>query len=376
MRIGLLLGLLLLASAARAQLAPVARAQPVSVVASAQLRVLLALAEHYRIPGLQVAYTDSSGRVTTLSQGVQARGEKAGIDDHTVFQAASLSKPVFAYLALRLVDRGVLDLDAPLSSYGLPHKHPRNQQIASRITARMVLRHTSGLPHWAEFEGGGHVTRWQQGVLTLKYRPDSVWCYSGVGYAYLQQVVEHLTGKGLQELAQEEVFGPLGMADSSFAWDARFTGRLCSGHDSTGAPTLRRRFYYPSAAFSLISTAADYSRFVRALALGTGLRPATHALMRTASGPAVRCGPAGSAAAAHIGWGLGVGLQQSRRGLALWHWGDNVDFRNFFLVFPATGESVVFFTNSENGLRAAPEILELFLGPDNYWALQWLREQP
>lgn len=365
MRIRLLFLLLLLTSAARAQLRG-------SAVAATRLHVLQTLAQHYRIPGLQLAYTDSSGRVTTFSQGVQCQGEAARLDDHTVFQAASLSKPVFAYIVLRLVDRGVLDLDTPLGQYGLPHRHPRNQQIANRITARMVLHHTSGLPHWAEYQD--HVTRWNQSVLTLKYPPDSVWHYSGVGYAYLQRVVEHLTGKGLQALAQAEVFGPLDMKDSSFAWDARFTGRLCSGHDSTGAPTLRRRFTDPSAAFSLISTAADYSRFVRALAQGTGLKPSTHALLLTASGPARRCGPAGSAAAAHISWGLGVGLRDSRRGPAFWHWGDNVDFKNFFLAVPGTGESIVLFTNAENGLRAAPQILELFLGPDDYWALQWLRE--
>ncbi|RAK69424.1 serine hydrolase domain-containing protein [Hymenobacter edaphi] len=365
MRPALLLWLLLLALPARAQLR-------VSPAATVQLRLLLALTEHYRIPGLQLVYTAPDGRTTTLSQGVQCRGEQPAVDDHTVFQAASLSKPVFAYLVLRLVDRGVLDLDAPLARYGLPHKHPQNQLVAARITARMVLRHTSGLPHWAEY--ADHVTRWQQNVLTLKYPPDSLWHYSGEGYAYLQQVVEHLTGKDLQQLAREEVFGPLGMADSSFGWDARFTGRLCAGHDSTGTPTLRRRFREPSAAFSLVSTATDYSRFVRALAQGTGLRPATHQLLLTASGPAARCGPPGSAGA-HLGWGLGVGLQESSRGRALWHWGDNVDFRNFFLVFADTGESVVFLTNSENGLRAAPPILNLFLGPDEYWALQWLQER-
>lgn len=366
MRILLLIGLCLLSVAARAQLST-------APVAAAQLHVLQTLAAYRHIPGLQLAYTDSAGRLSTLSQGVQCQGEPARVDDHTVFQAASLSKPVFAYLVLRLADRGVLDLDAPLARYGLPHRHARNQQIASRITARMVLRHTSGLPHWAEYQD--NVTRWNQGVLTLKYPPDSVWHYSGVGYAYLQRVVEHLTGQGLQALAQAEVFGPLGMADSSFGWDARFAGRICSGHDSTGRPTLRRRFHEPSAAFSLISTAADYSRFVRALARGTGLSAASHALVLRAEGPATQCGPAGSPATAHIGWGLGVGLQDGRRGPALWHWGDNVDFKNFFLVFPATGESVVLFTNGENGLRAAADILPLFLGPDDYWALQWLRAQ-
>lgn len=365
MRVALLAGLLLWGVAARAQLR-------VSPVAATQLRLLIGLAEQYRLPGLQLAYTAPDGRTTTLSQGVQCRGEQPVVDDHTVFQAASLSKPVFAYLVLRLADRGLLDLDAPLARYGLPHRHPKNQLVAARITARMVLRHTSGLPHWAEYQD--QVTRWNQGIMTLKYAPDSVWHYSGEGYAYLQQVVEHLTGKGLQQLAQEEVFTPLGMADSSFGWDARFAGRLCSGHDSTGAPTLRRRFREPSAAFSLVTTAIDYNRFVQALARGTGLRPETHQLLLTASGPATRCGPAGSPGG-HLGWALGVGVQESSRGRALWHWGDNVDFKNFFLVFPATGESLVLLANSENGLRSAPQILRLFLGPDEYWALQWLLQR-
>ncbi|WP_165903774.1 serine hydrolase domain-containing protein [Hymenobacter gummosus] len=365
----MLLGLLWLAGpAAVAQL----RLIPAE---SAPQRYLAAVAARCHLPGLQLARTDSAGRTTLLQLGRLAADEPALVDEHSVFQVASLSKPVFAYLVLRLVDRGVLDLDAPLSRYGLPHRHPRNQQVAARITARMVLRHTSGLAHWAEF-GGSKITRWNQGVLQLKYPPDSLWHYSGEAYAYLQQVVEHVTGRGLQQLAEAEVFGPLGMVDSSFGWDERFAGRLCSGHDSTGAPTLRRKFREPSAAFSLISTAADYSRFVQALARGTGLLPATHQLLLTASGPAVRCGRRGSAAEQHISWGLGVGLQQGRRGPALWHWGDNVDFQNFFLVFPDTGESLVLLSNGANGLRAARQLLPLLLDPnEHYWALDWLQEQ-
>jgi CubicO group peptidase (beta-lactamase class C family) len=342
---------------------------------AAPQRYLAAVAAQYHLPGLQLARTDSSGRTTLLHTGRLAADEPAPVTEHSVFQAASLSKPVFAYLILRLVDRGVLGLDVPLSEYHVPHRRAANQLVAARITARMILRHTSGLAHWAEY-GDSRITRWNQNVLQLKYPPDSLWHYSGEGYAYLQQVVEYVAGKPLQELAQQEVFDPLNMPDSSFGWDERFAGRLCSGHDSTGAPTLRRKFREPSAAFSLVSTAADYSRFVQALARGTGLLPATHQLLLTASGPAVRCGQRGTAAEEHISWALGVGLQQGRRGRALWHWGDNVDFKNFFLVFPDTGEALVYFSNGENGLRGARQLLPLFLGPDeDYWALDWLQER-
>ncbi len=114
---------------------------------------------------------------------------------------------------------------------------------------------------------------------------------------------------------------------------------------------------------------------MQALATGQGLKPATHTLLLTATGPARQCGTRRSPAADHITWGLGVGLQESTRGQAFWHWGDNGDFKNLFMVFPATGESIVLLTNSANGLLAAPDILELFMGPDSYWALTWLQEQ-
>jgi CubicO group peptidase (beta-lactamase class C family) len=102
-----------------------------------------------------------------------------------------LSKPVFVYMVLRLADRGVIDLDKPLYTCGFSYDRIDKDPSSKLITARMVLDHTTGLPNW-----GGT-------PLEFLFTPGEKFNYSGEGYVYLQRVVEHVTGKSLEELAQQ-----------------------------------------------------------------------------------------------------------------------------------------------------------------------------
>lgn len=124
----------------------------------------------------------------------------------TVFEAASLSKPVFAYGVLKLIDQGKLGLDVPLTTY-LPKPYIDGDERLNKITARIVLSHRTGFPNW-------------RGKPSLKicFTPGERFSYSGEGYIYLQRVVEHITGKPLNEYITEAVFTPLGMANSSYVW--------------------------------------------------------------------------------------------------------------------------------------------------------------
>ncbi len=134
----------------------------------------------------------------------------------SIFQAASLSKPVFAYAVLKLIEQGKLELDAPVMKYfpqGYRHQfnpskpEPSDMVTDPRIrtlTVRMLLNHTSGLPNWAS------------GPLSFDANPGTKWSYSGEGYMLLQRAVEAVSGEPLDRFMASQVFAPLAMENSSF----------------------------------------------------------------------------------------------------------------------------------------------------------------
>ncbi|MBJ6142101.1 serine hydrolase [Hymenobacter sp. BT559] len=333
----------------------------------AQQAELTALLKKENVPGMQLSYT--KGKATkTYNLGLRQAGTTQVVAATSIFQAASLGKVVLAYVALRLHDRGVLDLDKSLLAYA-PYPRLQPDPRAARITARRVLTHTTGLPNWADNPLG---PIWSTSALRLKYAPDSCWNYSGEGYVWLQKTMEHLTGKSWEVLAQEEVFRPLGLKNSSFVWQARFADVAATGHDDKGKPTEVRKFAAPYGAYSLLTTATDYGLFLQALVAGRGLKPATARLLTTPANAADRCGTPASAADPAIAWACGLGLATTSQGPALWHWGDNGDFRGFFMALPGRQESLVFLTNSANGNKLTDEVLRLFFGPGQYWTTAWL----
>jgi len=338
-----------------------------STGALAQKAALAALLKQEKVTGIQLVYTHN-GTTTAYNMGLRRAGTTEAVKANSIFQAASLGKVVLAYVALRLHDRGVLALDKSLLAY-YPYPRLLPEARAASITARMVLAHTTGLPNWSENPTG---PTWPTSPLHLNYPPDSCWNYSGEGYVFLQKTLEHLTGKSFEQLAEEEVFRPLGMKNSSFTWRADFAARACAGHDGQGQPTGVQKFTEPYGAFSLLTTATDYGRFLQALRSGRGLAPATARLLATPATAADRCGRPASPADPAIAWACGVGLATTSRGLAQWHWGDNTEFKGFFMILPGKGESLVYLTNSANGDRIADQVLQLFFGPGQYWAPQWL----
>jgi CubicO group peptidase (beta-lactamase class C family) len=335
--------------------------------AQAQQAELTALIQKEKVPGMQLVYTKGKA-VTAYSLGVRRAGTTEAVTATTSFQAASLGKVVLAYAALRLHDRGLLDLDRPLLAYA-PYPRLAGEPRAARITARMVLGHTTGLPNWAEYP---LAATWKTSALHLKYAPDSCFNYSGEGYVWLQKTLEHLSGQSWETLAQAEVFGPLRMRNSSFVWQARFAANSSVGHDAKSQPAESKPYGEPYGAYSLLTTATDYSRFLQAIMVGQGLKPATARLLATPANPADRCGKPANAADPAIAWACGLGLATTSQGLAQWHWGDNTDFKGFFMTLPSKKESLVFFTNSANGDKMTDELLHLFFGPGQYWAPQWL----
>ena len=279
------------------------------------------------VPGLAMAVVRDGRVVWSGAFGTRDDSAQTPVDTTTVFEAASLSKPVFAYLVLRLADRGELDLDRPLAEM-LEHSRLAPDARARRITARMVLSHGTGLPNW-----GGE-------QLTLHFEPGTAYGYSGEGFVYLQKTIERVTGLSLEELARREVFEPLGMTRSSYVWQERFEANAAHAKDWLWRVAPIDHWVEPNAAYTLLTTAPDYARFVAAVLTGRGLSPATWQALLT---PVRETSP-GTAMA------LGVRVEHDPDGRIFYHSGNNG--RRFTCYM--TGDvgrrtGFVYFTNASNG---------------------------
>ncbi|SMC29877.1 CubicO group peptidase, beta-lactamase class C family [Andreprevotia lacus DSM 23236] len=278
----------------------------------------------------------------------------------SVFQAASLSKPVFAYAVLKLAQEGMLDLDTPLVHY-LPQGYlhvqntfafgqpPVTDRVAApelqAVTARMLLQHTAGLPNWSD------------GALAFDFPPGSSWQYSGEGYVLLQRVLESITHQTLDDLMQQRVFAPLGMRNSAFRWQPRFAPAF--------VPGMPRYMALPEALapLSLHTSARDYATFLAALLADRQL------LQQITQAPAPVQPGLG------LAWGLGWGIEHGEQDTYLWQWGNNPGYRAFAMASVNTGDAVVILTNSEDGLTLAePAVNSVLPGTHNVFKSWLIRE--
>ena len=318
------------------------------------------------VPGLSLAVVRDGHVLYHRAFGVQDEGTRVPLADDTILEAASLSKPVFAYAVMKLLDAGKLDLDAPLAKY-LPGDYVDDPRLRS-ITVRRVLSHTTGLPNW----------RPDGQPLKIHFDPGERFSYSGEGFVYLQKAVENLTGQTLEALMRHLVFEPLRMTSSSYTWQDRFEGHKAMGHDAVGVPLGIRRPPVSNAAASLHTTALDYGRFLAAVLDGAGLRKETaaqmaHSQIHVDEGcqNCINTKPTGRLSR-EIGWGLGWGVQETEDGSSLWHWGDNGSgFHCYVVGFPRQRLGVVVFTNGLDGHGIIPEVVEAAVG-GHHPAFAWL----
>jgi CubicO group peptidase (beta-lactamase class C family) len=261
----------------------------------------------------------------------------------TVFQAASLTKPLVAFLALRWVQQGKLDLQAPVSRYlpqGYVHRQNpfggpadrRSDQVAaatlSRLSVGSLLNHSAGLPNWTK------------GKLAPEFEPGSRWQYSGEGYVLLQAVLAAVAGQDFESVVRQQVFDPLGMHHSWLRAPENQGLRSVRGRSRSGADR-HLDFVEPNAAASLYTTAEDYAKLVAAW----WAEPALLSL--------VLAKPMPVDPALGLAWGYGWGIETADRGPYLWQWGNNPGFRAFVMFSASSGDGFVLLTNSERGMPLA-----------------------
>jgi CubicO group peptidase (beta-lactamase class C family) len=318
------------------------------------------LMERNGVTALSVAVVDGGSTVYARTLGIVDSRNRRPADERTVFRAASLTKPVFGYLVMKLVDEGVLDLDAPVHRH-LPkplHAYPayaslREDPRHKQLTARLLLSHQGGLPNWRRDR--------PDGPIAFRSAPGTQFGYSGEGYALLQFVIETVTGRGLAALARERVFEP-------------FAVELDSGLGGLIAGTKTKA----NAAASVITNAPDYARFIAAVMNGTGLTRDTRAawlepqVAITSNSLFSPPGTDGGANRAHkLAWTPGWGTFDDAGRRALFHVGMEEGCENFAEIFLEPKLAVVFLSLTDNEHSFSAPLVEYSLGRA-FSPLEWL----
>ena len=339
---------------------------------------LLELMKTSRVTTLSVAVVQDGRVVFDRILGVVNRKTQKTADSRTVLRAASLSKPVFSYLVMKLVDEGRLGLNQPLAEFIDPpfttypeytslKNNPRNQAL----TAAILLSHSSGFPNWRR-------PRWT-GALAFQFNPGDEFSYSGEGYYLLQFLLEKKIGRDLAALAKEKVFDPLGMAQSSFLWETRFDDDFAVDLDAGLGPLIQRSRTKANCAGSLLTNASDYAKFMLAALDGRGLKSDTAAAWRK---PRVRV----SGKTLHnrekpdtrlnddiqLSWTPGWGWFRSPAGEALFHVGMEEGCENYVVLFPKKKTGIVIQSVSDLSFRVSRAIVEKLIG-DVYSPFSWMR---
>jgi CubicO group peptidase (beta-lactamase class C family) len=299
------------------------------------------------------------------------------LDDTTAMYAASFTKPVSAYLFLKLCDQGIFALDTPLVKYlkkpiGDHEKWHElaNDSLFDRVTARMILSHSSGLPILRMLYGD---------KLRFIATPGASFYYSNEGMNLLGSVIEEYTGTKLETLARENVFSPLGMKHTSMIWDPSFEKNYALGYDRSNNVIGMGKRSSAKAAGSMTTIASDYAIFVRALMDQKGLSQKFFRQMMSPQIPVTSkkgFGPERDSLAEnwiqrHLSWGLGVGLFPSQYGPAFFHAGHDAGWQNYFVAYPEKNIAIILMSNSSNFEAHAAEILNACIR-DKSSPLQWL----
>jgi CubicO group peptidase (beta-lactamase class C family) len=312
--------------------------------------------KEHGVPAVGVAVIENGRVAWARSYGLADVEEKRPATTGTLFQAASISKPVAATAALTLVDDGLLALDDDVNAKLRSWKVPPHR-FDERVTLRRLLSHTAGLtvhgfPGYAPAGAVPTTVQILDGVppantapVRVDIEPGSQWRYSGGGYVVLQTLLTDVTGRPFPQLMRERVFGPAAMRASTVESPLPPALRALAatayhGHD--GKAVQGKHHLYPEmAAAGLWTTPSELAQW--ALALDDLLAPETLEEMFTSQ-------EQGS-------FGLGVELRGRGRDLEVSHGGSNEGFRCMLVYYPRRGSGVVVMTNSDSGGFVASQVV-------------------
>ncbi len=339
-------------------------------------KTIMKLMDTAEVTGLCLGIVNDNKVAYVKTYGYKNAEKTAFIDTATCFYAASLAKPLFAYLVMQLVDEGVIDLDKPLYTYlprpipdFEPYKDLAGDERWKLITARHCLSHTTGFPNWRFLNPNNN------NKLEIFFTPGSRYAYSGEGLVLLQLTIEVITGKKLEYLAQEKVFKRFGMRRTSFLWQPAFEDNYAVGFDVSGKALQKRKRASANAAGSMETTIADYTRFVAGFMQGKGLSQRSTnemlspqvAIYTKQQFPSLNNDTTSVNKKIHLSYGLGWGLFNTPWGPAFFKEGHDEGWEHYMISFPGKKSSFIVMTNSSNGESIFKELIEKLTGVTIPW---------
>lgn len=324
------------------------------------------------VTGLCIGVVNDGKPVYIKSYGYKNKVLNQLNDTSTCYYAASLAKVVFAYIVVQLAQEGVIDLDKPLYTY-LPKPIPEYDNYKELvgddrwklITARECLDHSTGFPNWRNPDPKS------EPKMKIYFNPGSHYSYSGEGLMLLQMVVEEITHRKLEDMAQEKVFKPFHMTRSSFIWQPRFESNYANGHGIEEDTIKKDRYKEAYGAGSMETTIGDYTRFVAALLNKKGLNEKYWnemfspqiAINSTTQMFSLNVADTTSAnKAIELSYGLGVGLFKTPYGRAFFKEGHGFGWVHYMNAVPQQKTAVIIMSNSANGESIFTELTQKLTG--------------
>jgi len=313
------------------------------------------------VPGVSVALIKGGKCVWAEGFGLADKEKGKPVDTETLFPACSCSKPVTALAALRLSERGRLDLDSPIEDLLVSWKPPKRPFYAP-VTVRLILAHRAGIsmhgvPSYAKGDPKARNARQELASnVSFLQEPGIGFRYSGGGFIILQVILEDVTGKSFEEVMKEEIFEPLGMRSSTFLpYRPPFEERMAMGYYADMKPVGWRRTGGLAAAW-LHTTPSDLSRFLIAVYNADRLNRTTVVTPRTAH---MMLTPTGEATGRYGQYtSLGFFLIDTPAGRVVYHGGSNRGYKCGMWIFLKSGDGLVVMTNSNNGRKLCNSLYE------------------
>lgn len=307
------------------------------------------LIDSMNIPGMSVAIINDATVAYSNTFGVTIADTDQLVTSKTLFEAASLSKPLFAYFAMKQVEKGILDLDKPLYEY-LPYPDIAYDDRYQSITARMILSHSSGFPNWREDS------------LKIHFDPGTTYMYSGEGYKYLAQVLAKINQVDINQLDsifQQEVPAQISAERLYFKWNEDITLHKATGH-LNNEPTTNQKDHKDNAfgaAGGLHTEAVNYAQFLISI-FENQLIPSDLKAEMLREQIQLPEADINKKILGASGWSLGFGMIPMGNSVCYWHAGNNDDFQSWMHFYPDEKYGIVLFTNSDQVQN--PAFFELF----------------
>lgn len=312
--------------------------------------------QHYGVPGVSIAVIKDYKIHWVKHYGVRDKTTNRKVDGETLFQAGSISKPVAAYGALKLVEDKKLSLDSPVNNQLRDWKLPENRLTKSKpVTLKQLLSHSagvtvSGFPGYSKGEAVPSINQILNGVkpantaaIRVDMAPETQFRYSGGGYTVVQKLVSDVTQKDYPTIMDQMILNPLSMTSSTFEQplQAEKFIHTATGYRPNGKPVKGQSHAYPAmAAAGLWTTAEDLAKFaidVQLAIKSDKSRVLSQSMVNTMLTPFVS-----------DSMGLGFRIEKHNQELFFRHGGLTVGFRANLIAHQYKGYGVVVMTNTNH----------------------------